>query len=190
MSKNETIKGPKFSLLLEWNPHRSLAVYLGRPGIRKRLDSYNLLYVIQSKADVHDNVYKIGVSSGHRRLFEYFKHHGDEKQSQSPCSGVNLIYLAGTKKPQLNKDEAQRVSGYALKKPWSRVKEQAIFRDLKKEGYTAKRGAEWFHLSGKIGAATLKKIIEKPSTKVSNGDVLILQRKGKRIRKKKIKVSM
>lgn len=181
MTTIETVRGQKFKLLCEWKPKRSLAAYLELPGKRKELDSYNLLYIIQSKADVDDDVYKIGVSSGYRRLSEYYKHHGTEKNSTSKCTGANLIYLAGTKKPNLNKAESLRLKGYALKKTWSRVKEQAIFKALKKEGFRATRGAEWFHLSGEVGAAKLKKIVLNPETKVENGDILIMPRKSRRI---------
>jgi hypothetical protein len=181
MSKNESIIGSKKNVLCPWNTSRSLAVELLKKGNRKKFELYNLLYVVQSKADVENEIYKIGVSSGYRRLSEYYKHHGDERVGTSKCSGVNLIYLAGTKKPNLNKDEAERRSGYALKKPWSRIKEQAIFRELKKQKYKASRGAEWFHISGKVGADTLKEIVENNDTK--SGDLMVLQRKSKRIRK-------
>ena len=181
MSSIETISGAKYKVLCPWNSNRSLAIEILKPGNRKILDSFNLLYVVQSKADIENDIYKIGVSSGYRRLSEYYKHHGDERDGKSKCSGVNLIYLAGTKKPNLNKSEAERLSGYALKKPWSRVKEQAIFRELKKQKYKASRGAEWFHLSGKIGADILKEIVVNGNTKP--GDVMQLQRKSKRIHK-------
>ena len=45
----------------------------------------------------------------------------------------------------------------------------------------ANRGAEWFHISGKVGADTLKEIVENNDTK--SGDLMVLQRKSKRIRK-------
>ena len=181
MSSIETIIGAKYKVLCPWDTSRSLAVELLKKGNRKKFELYNLLYVVQSKADVENEIYKIGVSSGYRRLSEYYKHHGDERVGTSKCSGVNLIYLAGTKKPNLNKDEAERMSGYALKKPWSRVKEQAIFRELKNQKYKANRGAEWFHISGKIGADILKEIVVNGTTK--SGDVMQLQRKSKRIHK-------
>ena len=131
MPKIETIGGTKYQVLCPWNSNRSLAVEIPKPGKRKKLDPFNLLYLVQPKADIENEIYETGVSSGYKRLSEYYKHHGDERDGESKCSGVNLIYLAGTKKPNLNKSEAERLSGYALKKPWSRVKEQAIFRELK-----------------------------------------------------------
>jgi hypothetical protein len=45
----------------------------------RTINQYNLLYVIQSRSDVTNGVYKIGVSSGRHRLGECVKHHGGSR---------------------------------------------------------------------------------------------------------------
>lgn len=100
----------------------------------KALDTYSMLYVVQSKSDKEKAIYKVGVSKGVSRLHEYFKMHGD---SVGRCSGVYLIYLAGVKtRPNV-----------AASRQWNFEKESQIKTTLKAWGIPAVRGHEWIGIS-------------------------------------------
>jgi hypothetical protein len=86
------------------------------------LNKYKMLYVVQSKNDIDNHVYKVGISSGIGRIKEYTKHHGESREGK--CSGLSLLYLAGTtatarsRKSAQGKIDTEIVSGYIYRLPW------------------------------------------------------------------------
>lgn len=124
--------------------------------VMQELDAYNLLYVVQSVADKENNIYKIGVSKGVGRLYEYIKLHGNPTSKKVPqnskCTGVFLVYLAGKKrhdsssrKTIAGKTDADIVD-YYRHNVWSKRKEQHIFWILNTQGILPVRGKEWFYI--------------------------------------------
>ena len=124
--------------------------------VMQDLHRYNLLYVVQSVADRENHIYKIGVSKGVGRLYEYVKHHGNPTSANTPqyskCTGVFLVYLAGKKrhdsssrKTTAGKADADIVD-YYRHTVWSQRKEQHIFWILNTQGILPVRGKEWFHI--------------------------------------------
>ena len=147
MSKKVTLK-TNVKILHAWGKREDLTKFLR--GKTTNLQKYNMLYVVQSKNDVENNVYKVGVSAGVGRIKEYTKHHGESGKGK--CAGVFLLYLVGTiatsrsRKSAQGKIDAEIRSGYIYRLPWSRKRETEIKRELKKVGFKAVRGTEWFHV--------------------------------------------
>ena len=146
--KTVTLK-TNIKVLHNWTDNRTdLSGFLR--GKFAKYDRFNMLYVVQSKNDITNHVYKVGVSAGVGRLKEYTKHHGDPATDNGKCAGVSLLYLAGTvatarsRKTVAGKKDAEIVSGYIYRVPWSRKRETEIKRTLKSEGFKAVRGTEWF----------------------------------------------
>ena len=46
---------------------------------KETLKMYNLFYVVQSASDKSNNVYKVGVSTGLKRISSYVSSHGDPR---------------------------------------------------------------------------------------------------------------
>ena len=116
----------------------------------KALDTYALLYVVQSKSDRYKGIYKLGVSSGSSRLLEYFKMHGDK---QGRCSGVYLMYLAG-------------VNLKANTKQWNYHKEKQIKTTLKQHKIPSVRGDEWVGIT-KENLSFFAKLVKTPLEDIS-----------------------
>ena len=143
------------------------------------LGKCNLLYVVQSRADRTNHIYKIGVSKGVGRLHEYVKHHGEPDSTKAPqkgrCVGVFLVYLAGqmrkdatSKSTTAGKRNADTVDSYATYGPWTRRKEKLIFEELKSQGLEPVRGKEWYHVEDAAAVKRLKRNVEKTTGMATN----------------------
>jgi hypothetical protein len=152
-----------------------------------------MLYVVQSKNDITNHVYKVGVSAGVGRLKEYTKHHGDPATDNGNCAGVSLLYLAGTvatarsRKTVAGKKEAEILSGYIYRVPWSRKRETEIKRTLKSDGFKAVRGTEWFKVP-KEEEGKFKGIIMNLN-KVVWEEAVLEPRRSERLKKTKTRTS-
>lgn len=138
------------------------------PEMRK-YNKYNLLYVVQSKADRATSVYKIGVSKGVGRLNEYVKMHGmpTDPRQKAACAGSYLVYLAGTlrtdaasRETTQGKIDAEIVNSYKnANSVWSRRKEKSIFESLQLKGMKPVRGKEWYLVPGAKEKSELKRVV-------------------------------
>lgn len=132
----------------------------------KQVREYNLLYVVQSRSDVTNGIYKVGVSRGLHRLKEYVKHHGDVKKEKlkGRCAGVWLVYLVGTKSKVLSsksksaRENQEIIESYKYKPHWNEKREKDILADLKEGGFKKIRGNEWFKIENRY-IPEFKKII-------------------------------
>ena len=178
-----------YRVLSKWSRTKSLAVYLDTN--EDTLKKYNMLYVIQSVADKHNDIYKVGISSGLSRIKSYVSHHGDERKlSKNRCAGVTLIYLAGTKRPefQTSRAEAALLDGYALKAKWAKLREEKIKKTLESLGHMPSvRGTEWFGVK-MADIEKFKKIVTGHQS--IKTDVYVAPRVTGRIRKKKVITSV
>ena len=128
----------------------------------KEVNKFNLFYVIQTKITKEDDVFKIGISSGERRLKEYLTfcgktNHpyllkmGRPKERQSG-RGVYLWYLAGQRDNVRDGDNKRRstitndeiVKDYYTSAFWSKNHESRVINTLKNDGFTTRQGEEWF----------------------------------------------
>ena len=128
----------------------------------KEVNKFNLFYVIQTKITKEDDVFKIGISSGERRLKEYLTfcgktNHpymlkmGSPKERQSG-RGVYLWYLAGQRDNVRDGDNKRRstitndeiVKDYHTSAFWSKNHESRVINTLKNDGFTTRQGEEWF----------------------------------------------
>ena len=128
----------------------------------KEVNKFNLFYVIQTKITKEDDVFKIGISSGERRLKEYLTfcgktNHpyllkmGSPKDRQSG-RGVYLWYLAGQRDNVRDGDNKRRstitndeiVKDYYTSAFWSKNHESRVINTLKNDGFTTRQGEEWF----------------------------------------------
>ena len=126
------------------------------------VNKFNLFYVIQTKITKEDDVFKIGVSSGERRLKEYLTfcgktnhpYHltmGSLKDRQS-SRGVYLWYLAGQRDSVRDSDNKRRstitndeiVKDYRTSPYWCKNHESWAIKTLKNSGFTTRQGEEWF----------------------------------------------
>lgn len=113
---------------------------------RKKLDQYNLFYVLKSHAE--PRIFKVGVSSGFSRLGSYQKMLGIKGETK--CSGVFLYYLAGTKK---SGDESRDKN-----KLWSHKKEKQALGMLNAQAGYPVRGDERFN----VAVSKMKEVIMTP----------------------------
>ena len=157
---------------------------------KETLKMYNLFYVVQSASDKSNNVYKVGVSTGLKRISSYVTSHGDPRKLKNKrCAGVDLIYLAGTKMPeyQTSRSESERLAGYMLKQKWSEIKEKFVKKELVAQGFEISRGDEWFYVKTSELSKFKKIVTENKKIKT---DEYVVPRAGTRIRKKKVVVSV
>lgn len=141
-------------ILHPWSDGRvDLAEFLR--GNFTKYNKYNMLYVLQSKSDITNNVYKVGVSAGVHRLKEYTRHHGDPKYDKGRCAGISLLYLAGTtsvarsRKSVSGRIDGEIMGSYIYRLPWSVRREKEIKNELKERGYKPYRGKEWYKVPNK-----------------------------------------
>ena len=150
------------TVVKEWGtPTRFMDQYISGD-MWKEVNKFNLFYVIQTKITKEDNVFKIGISSGERRLKEYLTfcgktNHpylltmGSPKERQSG-RGVYLWYLAGQRDNVRDGDNKRRstitndeiVKDYYTSAFWSKNHESRVINTLKTEGFTTRQGEEWF----------------------------------------------
>lgn len=155
------------------------------------INQYNMLYVVQSKNDANNSVYKVGVSSGTWRLKEYDKFHGNNNDVGS-CGGVFLIYLAGQKSPyrtaksSKGKTEQELKEEYRVRLPWSKRREKQIFDEFKKqpEIFKLRRGNEWYEVDKKH-LEDFEKIVADLSKAVTKQENVI-PRRSQRLKKKNV----
>ena len=146
------------------------------------INQYNLLYVLQSKNDAKNDIYKIGVSSGTWRLREYDRFHGNDKD-EGGCGGAYLIFLAGQKSPyrtaksSKGKTEQELKEEYRVRLPWSKRREKQIFKELDKEPdiFTLKRGKEWYEVKKK-NLKGFEKIVTNLSKPITKQDYVVPRR--------------
>ena len=142
----------------------------------KEVNKFNLFYVIQTKITKEDDVFKIGISSGERRLKEYLTFcgktnypyllkMGSPKDRQSG-RGVYLWYLAGQRDKVRDGDNKRRstitndeiVKDFYTSAFWSKNHESRVINTLKNDGLTTRQGEEWFIVNpGRI--AKFKQIV-------------------------------
>ena len=151
------------------------------------MNGLNLLYVVQSKVDRKNQIFKVGVSRGVGRLNEYVKMHGAPESKKypqiHPCTGAYLVYLAGrprtdkeAKKSTSAKIDADLVDSYKTEwLKWSHKKERGILNELARHGITPARGREWFQVADKT-EKLLKEAVLK-SVGQSTKDSLVAENK-------------
>ena len=150
------------TVVKEWGtPTRFMDQYISGD-MWKEVNKFNLFYVIQTKITKEDDVFKIGISSGERRLKEYLTfcgktNHpyllkmGSPKERQSG-RGVYLWYLAGQRDNVRDGDNKRRstitndeiVKDYYTSAFWSKNHESRVINTLKNDGFTTRQGEEWF----------------------------------------------
>ena len=142
----------------------------------KEVNKFNLFYVIQTKITKEDDVFKIGISSGERRLKEYLTFCGktnhpyllkmDSPKDKKSGRGVYLWYLAGQRDNVRDGDNKRRstitndeiVKDYYTSAFWSKNHESRVINTLKNDGFTTRQGEEWFIVNpGRI--AKFKQIV-------------------------------
>ena len=179
-SLTKSVTKEEVRVFREWAPESKeyLSAFLNTTASTKQrrspemqaLNKCNLLYVVQSRADRTNHIYKIGVSKGVGRLHEYVKHHGKPEKplQRGKCSGVFLIYLAGqerkdpsSKSTTAGKRNASIVDSYANYDTWTKRKEKLIFEELKSQGLDPVRGKGWYHVEGAAAIKRLKRNVEK-----------------------------
>ena len=164
------------TVVKEWGtPTRFMDQYISGD-MWKEVNKFNLFYVIQTKITKEDDVFKIGISSGERRLKEYLTfcgktNHpyllkmGSPKDRQSG-RGVYLWYLAGQRDNVRDGDNKRRstitndeiVKDYYTSAFWSKNHESRVINTLKNDGFTTRQGEEWFIVNpGRI--AKFKQIV-------------------------------
>ena len=155
------------------------------------INEYNLLYVIQSKNDATNSIYKIGVSSGIWRLREYDRFHGQDTD-KGECGGAYLIFLAGQKSPYRKaktakaKNEEELKEEYKVRLPWSKRREKQIFKELDKspEIFKLRRGKEWYEVEKKY-LKDFEKIVNNLSKPITKEEYVI-PRRSQRNKKKSV----
>jgi hypothetical protein len=134
----------------------------------KEVNKFNLFYVIQAKITREDDVFKIGISSGERRLKEYLTFCGktnkpyylkmNSAKEKKSGRGVYLWYLAGQRDKVRDGDNKrsstitsdQIVKDYYTSAFWSKNHETMAIDALKNAGFTTRQGEEWFIVDSKI----------------------------------------
>ena len=150
------------TVVKEWGtPTRFMDQYISGD-MWKEVNKFNLFYVIQTKITKEDNVFKIGISSGERRLKEYLTFCGKTNhpylltmgspKDKKSGRGVYLWYLAGQRDNVRDGDNKRRstitndeiVKDYYTSAFWSKNHESRVINTLKNEGFTTRQGEEWF----------------------------------------------
>lgn len=178
------------SILSPWNTENKVVLSEFLDAYQyKTINMYNLLYVVQSKNDIKNNVYKIGVSSGRPRLGEYVKMHGYPEDGE--CGGAYLIYLAGTKtksrtrKTQAGKKEQELIEEYRIRLPWSRKREKQIFAELDSMKFKIVRGKEWYKIP-KNRLNKLKEVVTNLTKEITKEEFVIPRKSGRKPKPKQI----
>jgi hypothetical protein len=153
----------------------------------KAMNKLNLLYVVQSKVDRKNQIFKVGVSRGVGRLNEYVKMHGAPESKKypqiHPCTGAYLVYLAGqertdkeSKKSAAARENADIEESYKSEwLRWSHSKERGILNELSRHGITPARGREWFQVADKT--ETILKDAVLKSVGQATKDTLVAEKK-------------
>jgi hypothetical protein len=156
----------KVTIIKKWGkPDRFLDQYFNTSEKWQALNTYNVLYVLQTKASKEHEVFKIGISSGINynggRTETLIMGSPEDKKS---CLGIYLWYLAGqknkinsaiSKEAKLNEEI---IESYRVNLSWSKKREKFLKDTLKKEFKTI-QGYEWF-IVPKLQLPRFREIIE------------------------------